>query len=274
MASIEIKPLTPSDYHALSLWTGQRLEDIQRNAKDHHQESRDHWLAWDGPAVIGGLSPWHSPDGRLRLYFDKCRDDAWGPLLEQVAGPAITTIDGDDHATFQALTALGFSVSRTDLIYNVPVRPYPALPLPGFEILSAADLPVEEVMALDCLLRDDVPGTDGWTEALQWFREENHDSPYFDPACYLIAQTEGQNVGLIRVWNGPRPLPRLGMVGVLPPYRQRGLAGALVAQVMTVWAQRGAISMTGEIDQSNAASLALAVRFGGQVTGSELELKR
>jgi ribosomal protein S18 acetylase RimI-like enzyme len=34
----------------------------------------------------------------------------------------------------------------------------------------------------------------------------------------------GRYVGLVRIWNGPLPVPRLGLIGVLPDYRRRGLA--------------------------------------------------
>ncbi|ASN81249.1 GNAT family N-acetyltransferase [Deinococcus ficus] len=267
MPSLDIRPFTPGDVIALSAWTGTPAAALREDA-----EGREGWLAWDGAAVVGALFPWRSPDGRVRLFFERCRQDAWAPLLAQVPGPAVTTVR---DATPQAvLEDLGFRPARTDRLYELPARPHD-VPLPaGVEVLSAADVPPVEVMALDTRLRDEVPGTDGWTAAPDWFLEENHHSPYFDPECYLIARAGAENVGLIRVWNGPRPRPRLGLVGVLPGWRGQGLAAALLARVLTVWAVRGADRVTAEVDAGNAASRALMARFGGMVVGTETELVR
>jgi RimJ/RimL family protein N-acetyltransferase len=63
-------------------------------------------------------------------------------------------------------------------------------------------------------------------------------------------------------------------VGVLPGWRVQGLAAALLARVLTVWAARGADRVTAEVDAGNAASQALMARFGGMVVGTETELVR
>lgn len=267
MPSLDIRPFTPGDVAALSAWTGTPAAALREDA-----EGRVGWLAWDGAAVVGALFPWRSPDGRVRLFFERCRQDAWAPLLAQVPGPAVTTVRDAPPQT--VLEDLGFRPARTDWLYELPARPHD-VPLPaGVEVLSAADVPPVEVMALDARLRDEVPGTDGWTAAPDWFLEENHHSPYFDPECYLIARAGAENVGLIRVWNGPRPRPRLGLVGVLPGWRGQGLAAALLARVLAVWAARGADRVTAEVDAGNAASQALMARFGGMVVGTETELVR
>ncbi|WP_370452685.1 GNAT family N-acetyltransferase [Kribbella sp. VKM Ac-2568] len=44
----------------------------------------------------------------------------------------------------------------------------------------------------------------------------------------MAVDLAGDYAGLVRIWNGPRPLPRLGLIGVLPAHRRRGLARALV----------------------------------------------
>ncbi|WP_407542972.1 GNAT family N-acetyltransferase (plasmid) [Deinococcus radiomollis] len=274
MFQIEVRRLCADDYPGLSSWLGVNIDEIRSAAEAHHVQSRDHWIAHAGSEVVGGLSSWRSPDGRLRLYPDKCREDAWAPLLSRITGPAVACVNGRNVEALAALRQCGFLVARTELMYEIPVCTHQALFPAGYEVVSAADVSVEDVMALDCRLRDDVPGTEGWTEALEWFREENHGSPYFDPACYLIVRADHQHVALIRVWNGPRPLPRLGMVGVLSAYRGRGLATALLGQVLSVWSQRGGTVITAEVDQDNHASNALMTAFSGRVTGTEFELSR
>lgn len=133
-------------------------------------------------------------------------------------------------------------------------------------------------MLLDGALREDVPGSDGWRPDPVWFRRETFDSPYFDPQAYLVAVDGGLDgspyVGLVRIWNGPNPLPRLGMIAVLPPYRRRGLARALIGRAFAALHARGVIEVTAEVDADNAASNTLMVGLGGVVTGSDVELRR
>lgn len=274
MSSIHVLPLRSDGYASLAAWTGESAEQIQCHVEDDHERMRDHWLAWDGDSVIGALHPWRSPDGRLRLYFDRCRNDAWSPLVAKIDGPALATIHGSDTAAGDALTDLGFRRARVELVYEIPVAWHETHWPAGIHLVSAADVAVEDVMRLDTQLRQDIPGSGGWTEDLQWFREENHQSPYFDPDCYLVAENGTQQVGLLRIWNGPSPLPQLGLVGVLPDYRGRGLATAMVAQALSVWAGRGGKVVTAEVDEGNRASRALMSRFGGCVTGSQVEYER
>jgi ribosomal protein S18 acetylase RimI-like enzyme len=129
-------------------------------------------------------------------------------------------------------------------------------------------------MMLDCALRDDVPGADGWQPDPVWFREETYDSPFFDPLTYRVALDGDSYVGLARVWLGPQPEPRLGMVGVLPAYRHRGLARALIAQAFGPLVERGEPVVIAEVDASNDASNALFAGLGAHVIGGTLELFR
>jgi len=78
----------------------------------------------------------------------------------------------------------------------------------------------------------------------------------------------------VRIWNGPEPLPSLGMIGVLPAYQRKGLAWALIAQAFRPLHERGATLVTAEADATNDASNALLRSLGGQVTAGSLELRR
>ncbi|GAB3405184.1 GNAT family N-acetyltransferase [Flindersiella endophytica] len=153
-------------------------------------------------------------------------------------------------------------------LYELPVRFHDVRLPADASIVSAADVSAEALMDLDCRLRDDVPRSEGW------FREENHDSPYFDPRGYLVARAGGRDVGLVRIWNGPRPLPRLGLIAILPAYRRRGIARALLAQAINTWHERGGATITAEDDAGNRVSIALLTAFGGHVTGGTIELAR
>jgi hypothetical protein len=127
---------------------------------------------------------------------------------------------------------------------------------------------------LDCALRADVPGSEGWQPDPVWFREETYDSPFFDPLTYRVALDGCDYVGLARIWNGPRPLPRLGLVGVLGPYRRRGLARSLISCCLETLVQRGAAVVQAEADASHVAACALAAGLDATVVSTTIELRR
>jgi ribosomal protein S18 acetylase RimI-like enzyme len=76
------------------------------------------------------------------------------------------------------------------------------------------------------------------------------------------------------VWLGPRPHPRLGLIGVLPAHQRRGAARALLSAVFATLADRGEPLITAEADAENTASVTLLTSLGGRVTGGTLELHR
>jgi ribosomal protein S18 acetylase RimI-like enzyme len=235
----------------------------------------DHWIASRDGEVIGELHPWMAPDRRLRLFFEGTEPAAYGPLLEKVEEPCLTIVDESDRESVAALVSLGFAVVRREVLLEIPVtRTSFAVPA-GYRLISAADTGVRDLMALDDALRHDVPGAEGWESNENSFREETYESPYFDPQAYLVA-VDDQNdlVGLVRIWNGPRPLPRLGMIGVLPAHRRRGLARALISTAVNVLSDRGATLATAEADETNTASLTLLDSFGARRVGMDLELGR
>jgi GNAT superfamily N-acetyltransferase len=260
------------EYAQVAAWTGQTEEQL-REVEDYHDEDRDHWLAWDGDQVVGVLDPWHAPDGRHRLFFDKCRADAYAPLAAAVDGPCYVTVQAGSEA-LGPLTTVGFEESRREHDYEIPVA-WIDTPTPdGLWLISAANAEIEKLMMLDCALREDVPGADGWQPDPVWFREETF-GVGFDPLTYRVAvDSDDRHVGLARVWLNPGRTPRLGMVGVLPAYRRKGLGRALIAQAFAVLSVRGVPVVTAEVDVTNAASNALMRSLGGRVTGGSVELFR
>ncbi|MGY0230598.1 GNAT family N-acetyltransferase [Longispora urticae] len=276
------------EYGALAAWTGDPVEELRAQIEEYHSEDRDTWLAWQDDAVVGVLNPWRRPDGRHTLYFGPTRPDAYAPLAGAVPGEVYVTVPVDDAPLFEGL---GFVAERREHQYLVPVSVVDA-PVPaGIALVSAAELGLE-LMELDCALREDVPGAAGWRPDPVWFREETWESPFFRPEYYLVAVADrdpgaardagavggalaGRDlVGLVRVWDGPRPLPRLGMVGVLPAYRRKGLALALVGAVFRALHARGVAEVACEVDETNTGSNALFTGLGGRVVGGEVELRR
>ena len=233
----------------------------------------DEWQAVDGDRVVGGMESWQTPDGRRSVSFGPCSPEAYSLLAAQVPGAVYTVVDAAEQRTLDVLADAGFSELRIEDRILIPVHPLKA-PVPDdLSLISAEDADVEALMLLDCALRQDVPGSDGWRPDLDWFRAQTFGS-YFDPATYLIAVDGERYVGLVRIWNGPRPEPRLGLIGVLPDYRRRGLARALLGAAFEPLLARGATEATAEVDRSNVASRTLMAQLGAVVTGSDVHLLR
>jgi ribosomal protein S18 acetylase RimI-like enzyme len=264
------------EFAALAAWTGESEAGLRADG-DYQAPDRDHWLAWDGPLVVGALHPWRTPDGRLRLYYDKCRPDTYAPLAGVISGDCYAMADVSDGALLSALAGAGFTENRRENGYEIPVARVSAPVPPGIRVVTADETELEPLMMLDCQIRADIPGADGWLPDPVWFREETYDSPFFDPASYRVAISgAGQYVGLARVWKRlpGRQYRRLGCVGVLTGYRRHGLARALIAQVLAPLADDGEPAVTAEADAGNVASDALLRGFGGRVTGGTIELIR
>ena len=169
---------------------------------------------------------------------------------------------------------VGFVVSRREDEYLVPTGHHAVAPPPGFAFRRADEVDEERLRRLDDALRQDVPGTDGWRWDAAGFRAETFESPAFDPATYLVAvDARDDYVGLARVWVN-RPTPRLGMIGVLAPYRRRGLAKALLEAVFSELHRRGAVEVSTEVDETNVASQALLAGFGARRIAGHVELIR
>jgi RimJ/RimL family protein N-acetyltransferase len=262
-----------ADYEELADWTGAPVEDIRRQVEDDHEGQRDHWIARRDGQVVGAVHPWTSPDGNQRLFFDRTLPEAYGALVGKIEGPCMTIVDESDVEAVEALRGLGFLVARRSLRVEIPVARTDCAVPEGYRVISAADTEIGALLKLDNALRGELPGSEGWESDEQWFREETYDSPFFDPEAYLIAMDgSGSYAGLVRIWNGPRPLPRLGLIGVLPAHRRRGLARSLISTALNALADRGAAVVTAEVDDTNAPSRALLTSFGATPTGAELDL--
>ena len=202
------------------------------------------------------------PDGRRFLRGDP-NDVPDDDVYVTVAESDVSRYEG-----------VGFVVSRREDEYLVPTGHYAVAPPPGFAFRRADEVDEERLRRLDDALRQDVPGTDGWRWDAAGFRAETFESPAFDPATYLVAvDARDDYVGLARVWVN-RPTPRLGMIGVLAPYRRRGLAKALLEAVFSELHRRGAVEVSTEVDETNVASQALLAGFGARRIAGHVELIR
>jgi GNAT superfamily N-acetyltransferase len=263
------------------------------------------WRAHDGDALVGTLFAWLRPDRRWAVWFEACRDDCYEPLLAMAVGDLCHDLyagaDETDDEALAVYSRLGFDVVRREGNIVIPVGARPAggaAPAPeragpapersgpaaertawalpdGIRVISAADADEDRLRVLDCALREDVPGGDGWRWDPADFRAETYESDEFDPATYLVAvdQADGEYAGLVRIWMRPT-VPKLGLIALLPPYRGRGLAKALVGAALDVVSERGVTEVVADVDDTNAACTGLLASFGGRRDGGTVELVR
>ena len=242
------------------------------------------WRAVARGADVGVVRAVVRPDERCFLFFNSCRDEAYVSLVaavaEDVRRDLYVTVDEGAAEALGRYERLGFVFNRREIEYRIPTDfglTRLGAPEPPHRITfrSAAGVDEDRLRVLDDVLRQDVPGTDGWRWDPAGFRAETFASRAFDPATYLVAIDErrGEYVGIARVWINPR-LPRLGFIGVRRQYRRRGLAKAMLAHVFRVLDERGVRDVTTEVDDTNVASTALIVGAGACRTGSSVELVR
>jgi GNAT superfamily N-acetyltransferase len=263
------------EFGPLAAWTGTPEPELRERA-GYHAGDRDLWLAWDGDHVAGVLTAWRAPDGRVRLFFGRCRPEAYAPLAVAVPAPAYATAGQDDAAVLRSLAGAGFTELRREYEYEIPVTAVDAAVPAGLRLITADRTELEPLMLLDCAIRADIPGADGWQPDPAWFRAETYDSPDFDPQAYLVALDGGDYVGLVRIWgrSPSQACRRLGCIGVLHAYRRRGLARALLGHAFRPLLAAGERAVTAEADTTNLASHTLLTGFGGRVTGGTVELYR
>lgn len=217
------------------------------------------------------MKHWMRPDGRCFVFGEPDDDLPVGRLY--------ATADQADEARVRSLTLLGFTPHRRELILRLPTnaaewKARDIEPPSGIAFQQADRVEEERLRLLDDVLRQDVPGTEGWKWDAEDFRKETYASPGFDPTTYLVAiDREGRYLGIARVWMRPHQ-PRLGFIGVRSEWRRRGIARSLLAAVLTVLHQRGVVDVRTEVDETHIASRTLLANFGGQAVAASLELVR
>ena len=242
------------------------------------------WRALDGRQAVGFAHAAPRPDRRWFVWLDSWRADAYEALLaavsEDIQQDLYITVDESDYEQLDRCCLLGFVVNRREDEYLVPtdaaVTGLADARLPaGLHAVSATDTEADALRALDDLLREDVPGTDGWVNDPGEFLEYTFDPRHFDARTYLVAidETTGEYAGLVRVWNEYRRR-RLGLIGVVAGYRRRGVARALLAAAFRPLHDQAISEVTAEVDLTNTACASLLRKLGARRTGGSVELLR
>jgi RimJ/RimL family protein N-acetyltransferase len=221
----------------------------------------------DGRVVVFPTAPWTPDQAR------------WAVEFARTAGVSVIAhIETNRADELRVLADAGFTVARRDAhveanldeaLVNIGDARLPR----DVSAISAGDADADRLRQLDDALRNDIPGTGGWRNMPKDFADETFDTPAFDPRTYLVAveETTGEYIGLVRVWMNRSP-PRIGMFGVLPAHRRRGITLALLARCLSAVRDIGHRTVTSEHDETNEASRAVFERLGARQTGSTMEL--
>ncbi|MFE0461649.1 GNAT family N-acetyltransferase [Kitasatospora sp. NPDC058965] len=240
------------------------------------------WQALVGDTVVGRGDAARRPDGRLFISVD-----AWqGPLFDRIAravladlpAPVHTVVDDSDADAAAAWERVGFAPARRERGYRVPCDPQlgglgDARPPAGVTVLPAGAAQEGPLRALDRVVHREVEAAGGWRTMPAQVLPCPPGTSVVDPSKYAVAQYRDQYVGLLRVGPLTRE-PRVGLLAVRADWRRRGVGRALLAHSLGALHRRGTTTAWAEVDESNAAAIALFEGIGARRAGGTLELVR
>ena len=239
-----------------------------------------HWHALEDDRVVGRGEAARRPDGRLFLSIDAWHgavfDRLADAMLPDLPKPLYTVVDEADVDLTSGWERAGLTIRRREWEYLVPTDPHvtgldPARPPSGVTILGLGEAAEGPLVALDRVIRDEVEATVGWQEMPAEVLPRPAGVTVLDAAKYAVAARSGQYVGMVRVATMTRQ-PRLGLIAVRADHHRRGIARALLAEVLCALHRRGTGAAVAEVNESNAAATALFEGIGARRAGSNLEL--
>ena len=238
------------------------------------------WHALEDDQVVGRGDAARRPDGRLFLSVDAWHgavfDRLAGAMLADLPRPLYTVVDVADLDLTSDWERTGFTIRRREWEYVVPTDPRvtglgSVQPPPGVSTVPVGEAREAPLRALDRVIRDEVEATVGWHEMPAEVLPRPAGDTVVDPSKYAVAVRSGQYVGLLRLALVPRR-PRIGLIAVRADLRRRGIARALLAEVLGSLHRGGIGTAFAEVNASNGAAAALFDGVGARRAGRTLEL--
>jgi GNAT superfamily N-acetyltransferase len=93
------------EFAELAAWTGESEAQLRAD-EDYHAEDRDHWLAWDGPGIVGVLAA-HRRRGLARALIAQ----ALAPLADDGETRVTAEADTTNAASDALLRGFGATVT-------------------------------------------------------------------------------------------------------------------------------------------------------------------
>jgi len=228
------------------------------------------WHALDDGLVVGRSDASPRPDGRLFLSIDAWHDDVFERLAEAMlatlARPLYTVVDEADLDLRTRWVQAGLTTHRREWEYVMSSGGDGAVPPPGLTLLPIGTAELDPLRHLDRTIRAEIEATTGWDQMPAAVL-----SRPLDPAYYAVAAERDAWVGLARLALLPRHT-RIGLIAVRSDHRRRGIARALLAEILAATHARGVATVSADVHEANTAAIALFEAAGARRTGSNLEL--
>jgi ribosomal protein S18 acetylase RimI-like enzyme len=239
------------------------------------------WHAVEDDQVIGRGEASRRPDGRIFLSIDTWHGAVFDRLAASIpadlAGPLYTLVDEADHDITSRWERAGLTIRRREGEYLVATDPLvtglDTGPAPsGVTILPLGapdERPLREVYEA---IRAEVDADVGW-DTMPVEMPPRPDGAPMHPSTYAVAAGADRYEGLVRVVTRRRHA-RIGLVAVRAGLRRRGIARAMLAEVLGALHRGGIETATADVDESNSAATALFDGIGARRMGGVVELVR
>jgi ribosomal protein S18 acetylase RimI-like enzyme len=239
------------------------------------------WHAAEDGEVIGRGEASRRPGGRISLSIDTWHgavfDRLAAAMLADLAGPLCTLVDEADHDITSRWLRAGLTVRRREREYLVATDPLvtgldPGWAPPGVRVLPLGTPDQHPLSEVYEAVRAEVDADAGWDTMPVEVPLRPVGAPP-DPAKYAVAAGAERYEGLVRV-AARRRHARIGLVAVRAGVRRRGIARAMLAEVLGALHRGGTATATVEVDTANRAAAALFEGIGARPVGGTVELGR
>lgn len=245
------------------------------------------WRAVEEDLVIGHGEASRRPDGRVFLSIDTWHGAVFDRLavamLADLPGRLYTMVDEADHDLTARWERAGLTVRRREREYVVATDPL----VTGLDTAQApSDVTILGLgAAREPALREvyeavraEVDARVGWDTMPVEMPPRPGGAP-MDPSMHAVAEAPGRYeepdryVGLVRVVSRRRH-GRIGLVAVREGLRRRGIARAMLAEVLGALNRGGVETASAEVDERNRAATALFEGIGAQRVSCAVEMAR
>ena len=234
------------------------------------QVAERQWHALDDDLVVGRGDASPRPDGRLFLSVDAWHDSVFERLaavmLAALPRPLYTVVDEADLDLTARWRQAGLTTRRREWEYVMASGSVPVPSPRGVRTLPIGAAELRPLRRLDRAIHAEIESSVGWDRMPAAVL-----SRPLDPARYVVAAEADAYVGLARLALLPRHT-RIGLIAVRADHRRRGVARALLAEVLRATHERGVATVSAEVHEANSAAIALVEAAGARRHGSNLEL--
>lgn len=297
--NVTIRPVQLADYPAIAACYRAAMPGTDDTAQsilddDRYSAAMERWVAEVEGQVVGSAS-WFQIASRLhpqKFWMDGAvhpqhqRRGIGAALLAEVMGAvgqknpiSLRTATREDFVTGRSfLERWGFVEAKRTWVSTLDLAAFDFAPFEGQpesveaqgirlctlpELQGSGDWE-ERLLALYNAIQADVPDIDpAATQTMEQFRRTYLRSEGFLPEGHFLALDGARWVGMSSLWRGSEEgMLNVGLTGVLPEYRRRGIALALKLRSMAWARRRGVLRVRTNNASTNRGMLAINDRLG------------